>query len=492
MKYLGSFTLPHNETLVGEVTTAGKRTTLTVHSESATPQLPRECVIRGLAYSGKALTLIDCISYKSRTTRAGNFGVPRHQHSAFVNHVVIGSRHLDPHAATVSRIEFFSTDLNELFYDSGAFGVVPASGRVIDTVLEEKRKHHQVESGVDALVGYYSGKSTVVAVQTVLGTISVEHNPSFGGGGADNGVKIKDNLALCVEPNSPIRFWDVLEHLHDLATFLSVAAGRSQGVRRVRIVTNDGAGPIHNIFEVRSSFRWRVRGKGGEFKPHWKDLPLDPVKRTGEFTSVLANWLKNRNERRVARARYIDGLRKGNTYGYDRLVAAANMFDLLPKDAVPIKTDMDLELKKTRDECVAALKKHPESVDRNSAISALGRLGQLSLPKKVEHRVALVSARVGSHFPDLGLIAKYAVKCRNAFVHGNTDEFPLETLEKFVPFLTQTLEFIFATSDFIDAGWNAAAWASRPYMAKHSFTRYRWAYGQVHPRFKEAIEKSNE
>ena len=492
MKYLGDFTLPHSDTFVGELSVQGRHTILAVHSEKAIPDLPPECVISGLAYSGKTLTLIDCISYRNnRKTIHGSAGdVHRHQLSAYVNHVVIGPRRLDPQAKIVSRIEFSTNDLNAVFFDPTAFGIVPAAGRVIDTVLEERRKHQEVPSGVDALAAYYSGRSIVIAIRTTIGTISVEHKPSFGGGGAGSGVRIKDHLALCIEPAAPIRFWDVLEHVHDIATFLSFAAGRCQRLRRVRIVTNEVSGPIPDTYEVRSRYRWKDRGPSSERKPYWKDLPLDPVNRAGEFTAVLANWLKNRNERRVARARYIDGLRKENDYGYDRLVAAANMFDLLPKDAVPTETGLDQNLQQARKECVLALKKLPDGPDRNSALSALGRIGKPSLPKKVEHRLAMVIAKVGPHFPDLGLVAKYAVKCRNAFVHGNTDEFDLATLEKFVPFLTETLEFIFATSDFIESGWDAAAWASRPFMAAHSFTRYRWMYRQLQPLFKAALAKS--
>lgn len=262
MKYLGNFTLPHGETLVGELSTAGRHTILTVHSENVIPPLPPECVISGTTYSGTALTLIDCISYRNNTKTihrsAGD--LHRHQLSAYVNHVVTGRSHLNPHATIISRVEFSSTDLNVVFYDPAAFGIVPAAGRVIDTVLEEKRKHQEVPTGVDALAAYYSGRSIVIAIHTGIGTISVEHRPSFGGGGADTGVRIKDHLAMCVVPDTPICFWDVLDQIHDIATFLSFAAGRSQGVRRVRIITNEVAGPIPDTFEVRSRYRWKSRG----------------------------------------------------------------------------------------------------------------------------------------------------------------------------------------------------------------------------------------
>lgn len=491
MKYLGNFTLPRGQTLVGELTVVDTRTTLTVHSENPIAELPPKTVIAGHAYSGKALTLIDCISYscKSRTTHNPSGDVHRHKQSAYVGHAVIGPRHIDPCETTINRIEFSATDLNAVFHDYKAFGIVTPSRELIDAVLRQKSQPEPVESADEALVAYYSGKRTIITIPTVIGTVTVEHRVSFGGG-ARKGINIKDRLTLCIAPGQAIRFDEVLEYVDALAAFLSVASGRKQRVRRVRISTNQYAGPIPESFEVNSSIRWHVEDVGSGLRPHWRDLPLDPINRPVEFSAVLANWLKSRHERRVARARYLDGLKKGNSYGYDRMVAAANMFDLLPKDAVPTEVGMDPELKKTRDECIAELKRHPESIDRNSAISSLGRIGKPSLPKKVELRVEIVTKKIGAHFPELGMIAKCAVRCRNAFVHGNTEEFDLETLEQFVPFLTETLEFVFATSDFIDLGWDATIWASRPYGGQHSFTRYRWMYPQIAPRIKAAIQKS--
>jgi ApeA N-terminal domain 1/Apea-like HEPN len=491
MKHLGSFSLPHGQTLVGELTISDKQTTLVVHSGEAIPELPPKAVISGHAYSGKALTLIDCISYSAKSETAHNPGgdVHRHQQSAYVGHVVIGPRHIDPNATIITRIEFSVTDLNVVFYDYKAFGVIIPPRNLIDAVLQQRKRQEPIESGDEALIAYYSGKRIVIAIPTVIGMITVEHRAAFGSG-SRKGVHIKDHLTLCVAPDSEISFHDVLECVSDLVAFLSVAAGRRQRIHRVRIFTDQGAHPIRETFAVNSSIRWNVEHTGRGMKPEWRDIPLDPINRQAEFSAVLANWVKSRHERRMARARYLDGLKKGNRYGYDRMVAAANMFDLLPKDAVPAEATIDPDLKRTRDECVVQLKKLPKSIDRNSAISSLARIGKPSLPKKVEHRVNIINGQIGAHFPDLGLFAKYAVRCRNAFVHGNADEFDLERLERFVPFLTETLEFVFATSDFVDLGWDANVWASRPYTGKHSFTRYRWIYPQIAPQLKAAIKES--
>ena len=169
-------------------------------------------------------------------------------------------------------------------------------------------------------------------------------------------------------------------------------------------------------------------------------------------------------------------MRKANKYGPERLVAAANMFDILPTDAVPSTFDLPDELAVTRDKCTTLFRMHPAGVDRNSALSALGRLGKPSLPKKVAHRVAIIDSKLGEQFPELQFVTSIAVRCRNFFVHGNSTDFDYQKFEPFVPFLTDALEFVFAASDFIEAGWDAQRWNASLHGRGHSFARFRARY----------------
>jgi|AntDeeMinimDraft_4_1070355.scaffolds.fasta_scaffold04920_4 hypothetical protein len=152
------------------------------------------------------------------------------------------------------------------------------------------------------------------------------------------------------------------------------------------------------------------------------------------------------------------------------------MFDILPPDAVPLATELSEELAATRDACVKMFRKHTHGIDRDSALSALGRLGQPSLPKKVRQRVSIVESKLGDKFVDLQFVISEAIKCRNFFVHGNSGDVEYRKVEPLVPFLTDALEFIFATSDFIDAGWDAKRWNSQAHSWGHSFARFRSEY----------------
>jgi len=54
-------------------------------------------------------------------------------------------------------------------------------------------------------------------------------------------------------------------------------------------------------------------------------------------------------------------------------------------------------------------------------------------------------------------------------------------------FLTDTLEFVFAASDLIEAGWDPAQWNAEPKGWGHSFARFRAGYGLTLRQLQQAM-----
>src|SRR6185312_7400506 len=101
--------------------------------------------------------------------------------------------------------------------------------------------------------------------------------------------------------------------------------------------------------------------------PHPRDVPLDPIHRPDEFSTVVADWIRRHHRWRIARGRYLDCLRKDNTYGAERLVAAANMFDILPSEALPTPAPLSDALAATKENCEKLFRAHPPGIERNRA-----------------------------------------------------------------------------------------------------------------------------
>ena len=473
-RFLGIYTLPGGESVVGELRLRHSRTLLKLHADKFLPGVEAGSWVNGTAYTGEKLTLIDC--HSPGTGHIGSSdGSTRHFADVFAHYVAMGRCHLKPSEPCIGAIHFTTTDLPTLFYDFDAFSHVIDARSIIDVVLQERRQIRPVESGEWPHVLYFTGKHCITDVATRMGKVSVHHRPTYSTGGP-TGVFIKNRIVVSVEPDEPVTFGDAVRRMYSLACFLSMAAGRAQGVDHIHVTTTEVIAGVSQSLAIHPSYRWKVSDKSERHKPHPGDVPLDPIRHRSEFNSVLANWIDRHNGWQAARWRYLECMRNTNKYGPERLVAAANMFDILPDTAVPPNLELPDNLAATRDACMAMFRKHSPGIERNYALSALGRLGAPSLPKKVAHRASIVEAKFADGFSGLQVVSNVAVKCRNFFVHGNSGDIDYAVVERFLPFLTDALEFIFAASDFIDGGWDPDRWSHGAHGWGHSFARFRSTY----------------
>lgn len=400
--------------------------------------------------------------------------------------MAIGRHHFDPDTPCIESIQFTTTDLHTLFYDFHAFGTIHDSKGALGRILDELKEDRAKEVGEAPMIAYFTGKFRIAEAVTHIGKVSVNHGLSYNFGGP-GGVHLKNQMYVAIEPDEPMTFDTAIQSMTDLALFLSIAAGRGQGLSRIHVNLANKGEKHPDYARVHMSFPWKVRGTGDRFRPHPADVPLRPVEEPQEFQKVLIDWLTRQHDWRVARHRYLSCLRKANRFGADRLITAANMFDLLPKDAIPADSVLPPEVVTARDICIEKFRALPEGPERSSALSAMGRLGSPFLVKKVLHRVAMLEPTFGRVFPDLSLVASTAVKCRNVYVHGKSKDFDFDKMEPFIPFLTEALEFIFGASDLQQAGWNSQRWLKGSFAGRHSFSRFLESYRQEALELKRAL-----
>ena len=490
VNFLGVYSTEKNESVVGELKLRGAKTLLSLHSDNDMVDFEKASTIQGLAYSGEHLTLIDCRRAGS-TRNVFPDGRQTYNDNIFPHFVIKGGEFLDPDGECISAIHFTTDDLFRVFHDYDAFGTVFDASKIIDAVLEVKSSERAVEVGEYPHVFYYTGKSCMTDVSTVIGRVSVHHRPSFGLGGSE-GVALENKIVVSIETlAAPVSLEVAMANVYKVANFLSVLAGRVQSIKGLQVTTTNNVNDIPVVLDVFESYRLKGRDKSEHNRPVVGDIPLDPIRRRAEFEDVLCNWIEKHDKWRLARNRSLNCLGKANKYSPDRLVAAANMFDILPPDAVPLKVESEAAFLQTVSEFKAKLKGHLESIDRNSILNALGRIGKPSLPKKVSHRVAIIDQSIGSVFPELEFVANVAVKCRNYYVHGSSGDLDFEKVEPFIPFLTDALEFVFSASDLIDSGWDAKSWSANHYGWGHSYTRFRAEYLVGVQQLRDAVKKKS-
>jgi len=202
-------------------------------------------------------------------------------------------------------------------------------------------------------------------------------------------------------------------------------------------------------------------------------VSLDAVRQPEKFSGVLRNWLERQEDWAGARWRFFNSFGKQRNYDIDRLIGSANMFDVLPDSAVPTDLQLSDVLKAAQSKGQEIFSALPQSPERDSVLSALGRVGKSSLKHKAQYRAQLIIDASATPFSELLWVLGEAVRCRNYYVHGSKPRFDYDRNFDAVTFFTDTLEFVFAASDLIEAGWDINAHISAGTTMSHPFGRYQ-------------------
>lgn len=477
---LGTFSLAEG-TIFGELVLDGPRTNLHLHDENFfESRAINRGTLTGRLFDLTKVTLIDCLSAGTGSYLNGPYFADVHPH-----YVVYGGAHLDPKSKCISDLRFEIDDAKALFYDFDAFGTLwdahALMGQVGDAVVASMRRSlpdatpRPLVTGPDAIITYFAGRRTIVTVPTELGTVCASHNPNSSFGGPE-GVAIQNTITVTMTFQEPVAFDDAQSRLHVLLRFFELLIGRRQNLLALTAHTvgeDDQSFPL-NVYWSSPPQRNDAHGVS---EPHPADVLLSPVDQPGTFVSVLQNWLGRDGSWQDARERFSSCFANQNVYDVDRLIGAANMFDILPASAVPPDVDMPDDVMEANRKCREIWKPLPASPERDSVLGALGRVGKSTLKRRIRHRAGPILNAAGDWFPDLLMVLDDAVDCRNHYVHGSPAlcDYAKHFFDTVV-FLTKSLEFVFGASDLVEAGWDLSAWGRRATSLSHPFSDYRNGY----------------
>lgn len=465
-RHLGTFDL-HGLRVFGELHLAAAQSNLMLRTEDKSARHAVPSVVHGQLHDFTFVSCLGCEGGSEPNTSFDSQGHHSYSWNLFPHFALIGHKHFNPASDGITEVWFSVSDASLIFNDFDSYGVLYNSPVPVSDLIPKRVGNRQVPHGPKPKLAYFAGRYDILGAAVSDGRIEVQHWP-IPEMGSSEGIRLKSLLKLRICFSAPTELNACLNAVTKLTQFLSLVAGRSQGVSNVQVQI-DKAGKDDRPFTVHWSLApLAADTEQGQDEPSFHDMPLDAIRRSDEFASTLSSWWASLPVQRLARARLHSCRANGNYFDVDRLVAAANMFDLR---VISVATQISAELAQVCEESVQALRKLPRTDDRDSAIMALKRVGTPSLRKKVLARAAVVKSRFG--LDNLDEVLRVAVQCRNYFVHGGGDRsFDYATAEPFTVFLTETLEFVFATAELIECGWNGAAWKNKPHTAGHWFSRY--------------------
>jgi ApeA N-terminal domain 1 len=468
-KKAGRFTLTNGMELQGELCLKGTATTLDLYSDSSFDRHASSDIF-GTFYDRSKVSLINCVTMSGVSSTRG--GEDYHFSSIFPHFVIFGDQRISSSCRIIRELSFTVDDAATLFYDFDAFGSVINAKPHMEHIVEAEAKQlgRKIEIEEYPLLFYFTGKYEIFGVDTVLGKISATHHPSWKSPGPE-GIYVNNTIRINVAFYSEKSVDEAIRSVLDILRFLEVIAGRPQNTSDLSffpVSAQDHSKPL----DVYWCMPPQRESDNESRKPNSFDLPLKAVSNSDEFSNVLKRWMERHDEWRNARARFSTAFAYQDSYDIDRIVGAANMFDILPSCAYPEPVTLPYD----------------PSPERDSVLGALGRIGKATLKRKVRSRAKLITDVVGDRFPDLELVVDQAIDCRNYYVHGSDAKIDYSMHSAQVQFFTDTLEFVFAASDLVESGWDITTWITQGSTLSHPFAQYCFNYSQMLSTLKKLLE----
>jgi ApeA-like protein/HEPN superfamily Apea-like protein len=399
--------------------------------------------------------------------------------------VILGDKHFTAEDAVIQSMSFVVDDAATIFYDFDLFGrVFDDPETLVRKIVEanEKKFKRKIEIGPYPEIYYYTGKQEIFSTPSVIGTVSATHAVSHSSAGP-KGIRVDNSIIVNVRFPEPVVFQRVIHATHALLHFLDIIAGRPQNLNAMTIVL-ESTSDFPSIQRVHRSKPPRREIIEGERKPNSIEVLIDAVKNPKEFGGVLTEWLSRQEIWKDARERFWLAFSQQRTYGHDRLIGAANLFDIMPSSAFPPPKELPDDIREAIEESRRIFRKLPDSIERQGVLGELGRVGKSKLKAKIRHRAMPISQRLPTNFPELTLVTDEAVNCRNYYVHGGSASIDYSNNFWLLVFLSNTLEFVFAASDLIDAGWDLSKWVAKGSTLSHPFAVYLHTYRESLARLK--------
>lgn len=471
----GLFRVSSDAEVPGELSLKGGATSLDLYSTSFFNTDSSKDMV-GTFHDRSKVSLIDCITMSG--LGSGQRGDEHYYFSSIFPHFALfGDEHISSADRKIAEVSFSVDDAPTVFYDFDAFGSVINARPHMERIAEIQESGRTIEIGEHPLLFYFTGKHDIFSVDTVLGKVSATHGISYTFPGTE-GIHVQNTIRLNITFSAERTVDETIAAVIDTLRFLEVIAGRPQNIVELVFRLTAPADERPRTLDAYWCLPPRREKDDESRKPHPGDLPLQAGIAPEKFATVMARWLERHDEWRNARARYATASAHQNRYNTDRLVGAANMFDIMPASAFPAVVELSLAMVSARDAAQKSFRALQSSPERESVLNALGRIGKPTLKRKIRSRVKLITDTVGAQFPDLDLITDQAVDCRNFYVHGTPGKFSYEVHADQPTFFTDTLEFVFAASDLIEAGWDITEWLERGTTMSHPFGRYRVGYAE--------------
>lgn len=482
------FTLEQKQYL-GELTLSGEDSSLTLHSRHPIPYNSEPHSLFGETVDYQKISLFECIGEPSFSEGVHPKFI--HKRTCFPHYAAVGSRHIEEHEPLFGSVSFCTDDLGLIFANRKTFGSAHPSPEDLQNLLDRTFDARVVSVSHNPLIFYFSGSRDDIDMDVLDGKFSTFQG--FGTKISDHeGIQCTSETIATYKFSSIKTLNEVIDELVALQLFLSTIAGRQQSLTKITAEIYNPQSEINSKGHDKIQIHWSLAPTVGKYGANSaRDLPTTPQVDSQEFYQVFNKWMQRHKEWLPPRLRIQHSQNVRHHYDENRLVAAANAFDILPDSTYPETGELSAAANEARAKCKAIMRELQPGPEREQILNTLSFWGGKSLKHKVLSRYSIVMKQLGASLEDFDAVLRTAVLARNYFVHG-TNKFGWEHYSDLTAFFTDSLEFLFVASDLIECGWNALNWSERYLGYSHPLGAFLRSYNSELVKFKIAKETAKQ
>lgn len=478
----GNFVVGDN-TYAGILTHSDSGSTLSIHVPGFVSDLAGyeyQSPIFGTLFDFTAVTLLNTMITEHRGYGKANASGShdRSQHFSFVLWYVIFSENpVDTRDYLFNALDFSIPNANDLFYSESFSYISNATEAVAKDLVQRDLEYLQLPSLLDSYqfgespaIFLYTGASVLAELSLPFGNLKIRNNPSYSSP-SNSGFALENNISCHVDFSEPTDFWHATSKIEPIKQLLELILGKPQFLKKFKLIKDTDKLP--SIFEVyRSVYNQPERSS---VYVHAVDRLIHIEIELDEFQAVLNEWLLRQEEWKFSREEFFSVL-SDVKYTSDTLVKLSNLFDLIPSSAYrDTSIGLSEDLLAAKAACNSIFRALPPSLERESMLNALGRLGNKNLKHKIKDRYKIIQNAGFIELDRIDSVINQCVDCRNFFVHGSKKNFDYLNQFDLLCFFIDTLTFIYAISEMIECGWNRNNWTDDQ-LNSHPFSLYLISY----------------
>lgn len=413
--------------------------------------------VYGKTHDSQYISLLNCLgetsSHMSNNERSYSCEIYSHT-------LIVGKEKVNPETDKFDSISLVIGNPLKLFRSLDSFGYVSFPDEKLVEALNNQEYTPHFETEKHPVVAYFNGDFDIFEQDTKLGKIKAHNLITHGSWGGATGVKIENQVMITIDFNEGISIDEAFKRANSVALFLRFIGGKGLFFKDISLKKMEHKHPEFTIYH--DSYNW-----GEDIKDGYYSKPLIDVT-NGSFPSILKSWFEKDDRENVRYSFYNTYFR--DVYSPDRLITAANMFDIFPIS----DEDKKKPIPSNAEELLKSLKAHIKtefsglSDIKQSLLQSIGYLSRKSLKERVEERLEIIKPHLTGRktsAEDLEFIVNLAIKSRNHYVHGTEyKKLTPEQLFDFQALFIDTFEYIYALSELLECGWkinDAPIWTSQ-------------------------------